>query len=128
MIMIVIRGLMLHILYCFGIQKDKVLISFMLKCLKRLFLATQISGVVFYYIQSNEIKEILIEHNAYFKKAVFHSPENIKSCISQPWTYKLYFQWNWMSSVFSIDFLEPTSKCQTPVTFLSQNVGIYFLS
>ena len=37
-----------------------------------------------------------------------------------------------MSSVFSIDFLEPTSEFQTPVTFLlvdkTQSVGIHFLS
>ena len=26
--------------------------------------------------------------------------------------------WNWMSSAFYIDFLEPTSEFQTPVTFL----------
>ena len=34
-----------------------------------------------YYIQSNEIHEN-IKYNAYFKKAVFHSRENIKGCIS----------------------------------------------
>ena len=37
--------------------------------------------ICFYYIQSNEIQKILIKYNAYFKKAVFHSCENIKSCI-----------------------------------------------
>ena len=36
-------------------------------------------------------RKIFIKNNAYFKKAVFHSLENIKSCISQPWKYKLYF-------------------------------------
>ena len=36
-------------------------------------------------------RKILTKYNAYFKKAVFHSRENIKSCISQPWKYKLYF-------------------------------------
>ena len=28
-------------------------------------------------------RKILIKYNAYFKKAVFHRGENIKSCISQ---------------------------------------------
>ena len=64
-------------------------------------------------------RKICIKYNAYFKKAVFHSRENIKSCISQSWKYKLYFHgWNWMSSAFSVGFLEPTSEFQTPVTFL----------
>ena len=39
---------------------------------------------------------------------------------------------NWILSAFSIDFLEPTSEFQTPVTFLlmdkTQSVGILFLS
>ena len=29
-------------------------------------------------------RKILIKYNAYLKNAVFHSRENIKSCISQP--------------------------------------------
>ena len=37
-----------------------------------------------------------------------------------------------MSSAFSIDFLEPTSDFQTPITFLlvdkTQSVGIHFLN
>ena len=28
-------------------------------------------------------RKLLIKYNAYFKKAVFHSHENIKSCIAQ---------------------------------------------
>ena len=41
-------------------------------------------GMLFYYIQSHEIQEILIKYNAYFEKVVFHSRENIKSRILQP--------------------------------------------
>ena len=44
---------------------------------------------ILFYMQSNEIQEILIKYNAYFKKALFHSGE--KSYTSQPWKYKLYF-------------------------------------
>ena len=36
-------------------------------------------------------RKICVKYNAYFKKAVFHSRENIKSCIFTAVKYKLYF-------------------------------------
>ena len=63
-------------------------------------------------------RKILIKYNVYLKKlyfiavkiqVVFYGCENT-SCISRV---------NWMSYTFSIDFLEPTSDFQMPITFLS---------
>ena len=53
---------------------SKLVASFSLKQLKH-----QYENIRIYYIQSNELKENI---DAYFKKAIFHSRENIK---------KLYF-------------------------------------
>ena len=47
--------------------------------------------VYFIIYKVMKYRKILIKYNAYFKTAVFHSGENIKSCISQPLKYKLYF-------------------------------------
>ena len=65
-------------------------------------------------------RKIFIKYNAYFKKAVFHSRENIKKLyFHSRGKYKLYFSGKiWMSSAFSIDFFEHTSEFLTPVTFL----------
>ena len=74
------------------------------------------------YIQRNEIQKTLINIMYIWK-----------SYISQPWKYKKCFiyAWNWMSSTFSFDFIEPTSDFQTPITFLlvdkTQRVGFIFL-
>ena len=36
---------------------------------------------IFIIYKEMKYRKILIKYNAYFKKAVFHSRENIKSCI-----------------------------------------------
>ena len=46
--------------------------------------------IAFIIYKVMKYRKIFIRYNAYFKKAVFHSRENIKSCILQPWEYKLY--------------------------------------
>ena len=62
-------------------------------------------------------RKILTKYNAYFEKAVFHSRENIKSCISQPLKYKLYFMGEVGCHLLSpLTSLSP--EFQTPVTFL----------
>ena len=40
----------------------------------------QVIYIQMYYIQSMKYRKILIKYNAYLKKAVYHSRENIKSC------------------------------------------------
>ena len=48
----------------------------MRKVIKHVF---QIEDFIIYKVM--KYRKILIKYNAYFKKAVFHSRENIKSCI-----------------------------------------------
>ena len=52
-----------------------------------------------------EYRKILIKYNVYLEKVKFHSPENIKSYISQI---------NRMSSAFSVNFL--TDHCDFNLT------------
>ena len=42
----------------------------------------QILDLIIYKVM--KYRKICIKYNVYFKEAVFHSRENIKSCISQP--------------------------------------------
>ena len=44
----------------------------------------ELSIMSFIIYKVMKYRKILIKYNAYFKKAVFHSRENIESCISQP--------------------------------------------
>ena len=41
------------------------------------------TDIMFYYIQGMKYMKILIKCNAYFKKAIFHIHENIKSISHQ---------------------------------------------
>ena len=95
-------------------------------------MSCQVSGTMYIYLFIYKVmkyRKICIKYSTYFKKAVFHSRENIKavfrsheniSCIS---LVKLD-----VLSAFSIDFLEPTSEFQMPVTFLLVDKNIHFLS
>ena len=77
------------------------------------------TAACFYYIQSSEIQENIVEIYCIFY--IFTS-ENIKSYIFTPQecTYNFF----WITSDFSIDLLQCTSELQTPITFLFVNENI----
>ena len=73
----------------------------------------------FYYIQSSEIQENIVDINCIFY--IFTS-ENIKSYIFTPQECTYIFFW--ITSDLSIDLLQCTSELQTPITFLFVNENI----
>ena len=68
-------------------------------CLTLWWCSWRVNHFIIYKVM--KYRKIFIKYNAYFKKAVFHSHENIKSYISQQWKYKLYFTSEFWCPLFS---------------------------
>ena len=62
------------------------------------------------------------------KEAVFHSHENIKSCVFT--AVKILVVWNWMSSALSVDFLAHfriSNACNFLISGQKHNVWVFII-